>query len=414
VKPSQLKTALFVALRYLFSKKKHNIINVISLVSMLGIMVSSAALVVVLSVFNGMGDMIEGWFNAFNPDFEITLAEGKSFAVDSFPKEKIASLDGVLAVDEVVSDMVLTTYDNQQELIRLKGVDDGYLKRKNYDNLLIDGRIENHIGEQPCAIVGAIAAGTLRLNLNSFDLMTLYYPKRTRKNLANPAEAFNTRHLFPTGVFCTNTDNDATFVFCPIEFARDLMQYQGEVTSMEVQLRNSSDYEDCQRQICQTVGPKYKVRNKYEQEESLFKTLQSEKLIIYVILAFILLVAAFNIIGSLGMLMMEKESDTAILQCMGGEKSFIQRIFVYEGMMTSFFGGLLGMGLGALICILQQSLHVVRLGNGSSGYLIDYYPVQMHFPDFVLVLVTILVISLLTSILPAAKFKKTTLQKDLL
>lgn len=414
MKPSQLKTAFFIALRYLFSKKKHNIINVISLVSMLGIMVSSAALIVVLSVFNGMGDMIEGWFNAFNPDFEITLAEGKSFLVDSFPKDKIASLDGVLYIDEVVSDMVLATYGEQQELIRLKGVDKTYLMRKHYDNLLIDGRLEYYIGEQPCAIVGAIAAGKLRVNLNSFDLMSLYYPKRTKKNLANSAEAFTTRHLFTTGVFNTNTDNDATFVFCPIDFTRDLMQYQGEATSVEVQLRNSADYLKCQEQISQIVGPEFKVRNKYEQEESLFKTLQSEKFMIYVILAFILLVAAFNIIGSLGMLIMEKKSDTAILQCLGAEKSFVQRIFIYEGMMISFFGGLLGMLVGAVICLLQQTFHIVKLGNGSSGYLIDYYPVQMHFLDFVLVLVTILVISLLTSILPAAKFKKTTIQKDLL
>ena len=382
------------------------------MVSMFGIMVSSAALVVVLSVFNGMGEMIQGWFNAFNPDLEITLKEGKSFAVDSFPKDQIAQLDGVLAVDEVVSDRALVTYDNQQELVQLKGVDKSYLQRKHYDNLLIDGRLEYMLGDQPCAIVGAIAAGKLRINLNSYELMAFYYPKRTKKNLANPANAFSTQYLFPTGVFSTNTDNDETYVFCPIEFARELMQYPGEVTSMEVQLIHPEQYSNYQESISQMLGPNYKVRNKYEQEESLFKTLQSEKLMIYVILAFILLVAAFNIIGSLGMLMMEKKSDTAILQCIGAEKSFIQRVFIFEGMMISLFGGLCGMLLGAIICLLQQVFHIVKLGNGGSGYLVAYYPVQMHVSDFMLVLITVVLISAVTSLLPALKFKKTTLQKD--
>ena len=393
-------------MRYLFSKKKHNIINVLSIVSMLGIAVSSAALIVVLSVFNGMQEMIGGWFNAFNPDFEITLVEGKSFEVDSFPKAKIEQLPEVAAVSEVVSDMVLTTYQERQELLRIKGVDTHYKDRNHYEDMLIDGTFDFYRGDQPCAVIGTVAAGKLLIQLNSYDRLKLYYPKRTKKNLANPTDAFNTQYLYPTGVFSTNTNYDQEYVFCPIEFARELMMYEGQVTSIEVQLKNLSDYQKVQSKIQAIVGDKYKIQNKYQQEASLFKTMQSEKLVIYVILAFILLVAAFNIIGSLGMLILEKQSDTAILRSMGATQGLVQRVFLYEGMATSLLGGLGGMVLGAIICFIQQTFHIVKLGGAGSSYLIQYYPVQMHVLDFVIVLVTILLISLLTSFLPAQKLKK--------
>lgn len=371
---------------------------------MIGIMVSATALIVVLSVFNGMGDMIGGWFNAFNPDFEISLAEGKSFEVDSFPTDKIAALPDVKDVHEVVSDMVLVTYGERQELLRLKGVSKSYIERANYQQMLIDGTFDFYKGEQPCAVIGTVAAGKLQINLNRYDLLKIYYPKRTKKNLANPAEAFNTRFLFPTGVFSTNTDNDQSYIFCPIEFVRDLMQYDGEVTSIEVETNNPKHLDKCQSQIQQIIGEKYVVKNKYQQEESLFKTMQSEKLVIYVILAFILLVAAFNIIGSLGILILEKQNDNAILRSMGASASLIQRIFIYEGIAISFIGGIVGILLGALICFLQQTFHLVKLGG--AGYLIQYYPVQMHISDFALVLVTVLIISFLTSVIPAINLKK--------
>lgn len=408
MKHAQQKTAGFIALRYLFSKKKHNIINVISIVSMLGIMVSSAALIVVLSVFNGMSEMIGGWFNSFNPDFKITLVEGKSFQTDSFPTKEIAKLPEVNTIHEIVSDMVLTTYSDRQELLRIKGVDKSYIGFNHLDKILIDGNFTLQQGEQPCVVLGSGSAGKLQINLLRYDLLKCYYPKRNKKNLANPAEAFNTQYLFPTGVFLSNTNYDQDIIFCPIEFARELMDYEGQVTSIEVQLKNPNSYSKCQKKIESVVGEKYHVQNKYQQEESLFKTMQSEKLMVFIILAFILLVAAFNIIGSLGMLILEKKDDTAILRSMGAPHSMIQRIFLYEGVSTSLIGGILGLALGTIICLLQQTFHIVKLGNGSSGYVIPYYPVQMRATDFVIVLASILIISLLTSLLPAQKMKKAT------
>ena len=282
-----------------------------------------------------------------------------------------------------------------------------HIGSNHFDKLLIDGNFDLYRGEQPCAVLGTGAAGKLLIQLNQYDLLKLYYPKRTKKNLANPADAFRTLHLYPAGVFCTNTAYDQEMVFCPIDFARNLMGYPGEVTSMEIQLKKSGEYSKVQDDIQRIIGPKYKVQNKYQQEESLFRTMQSEKLVIYVILAFILLVAAFNIIGSLGMLILEKQRDTSVLRSLGASKKLVRRIFLFEGMGTSLAGGLGGLLLGTIICLLQQWFHIVKLGGDGGNYIIQYYPVQMRAIDFAIVLLTVRSISLLTSVIPARKLQKT-------
>ena len=405
------KSALFLAWRYLFSKKEHNIINVISGISMIGIMVSTAALVVVLSVFNGMSDIIGGWFNALHSDFEITLNEGKSFPMDSFPKEKLLEMPDVKVVNEIVCDMALANYDNRQELLYIKGIPGNYFKDNHFENMLVDGDTALWKIQQPCAVMGTGTAGKLEINLLSYKLVNIYYPKRMKKNFSNPADAFNTHSVMPSGVISTNTSYDENFIFCPIDFVRDLMDYRGEATSVEIQLREGANIDKCKAQIAEIVGEKYRVKDKFEQEDSLYKTMKSEKLIIYLILAFILILAAFNIIGALGMLILEKKTDTAVLFSMGASKSLIQRVFIYEGLLVSALGGLAGTLLGAIICFLQQTFHIVKLGGGGAHYIIPYYPVQIRFTDILMVLLTILVISLLTSLIPAYNLKKSTLYR---
>lgn len=406
------KTAFFLAWRYLFSKKEHNIINVISGISMIGIMVSTAALVVVLSVFNGMSDIIGGWFNALHSDFEVTLHEGKSFSVDSFPKEKLLELPEVKAVNEIVCDMALANYDERQELLYIKGIPGNYFKDNHFENMLIDGDTVLWKIRQPCAILGTGAAGKLEVNLLSYQLLKIYYPKRTKKNFSNAAEAFNTQFVMPNGVLCTNTNYDDNYIFCPIEFVRELMSYEGEVTSMEIQLQEGANSDKCKARIAGILGDKYVVKDKLEQEDSLYKTMNSEKFVIYLILAFILILAAFNIIGALGMLILEKKTDTAVLFSMGASKSLIQRVFIYEGLLVSALGGVAGLVLGSIICFLQQTFHIVKLGGGGAHYIIPYYPVQIRFTDILLVLITILVISLLTSLIPAYNLKKSNLYRN--
>ena len=405
------KTAFFLAWRYLFSKKEHNIINVISGISMIGIMVCTAALVVVLSVFNGMSDIIGGWFNALHADYEVTLREGKSFATDSFPFQQIRQLPDVKAVNEIVCDLSLAYYDERQELLYVKGVPDNYFQTNHFDGMVVDGDTALYKLRQPCAIMGTGSAGKLEINLLSYQLMKMYYPKRTKKNFANPADAFNTQYLIPNGVICTNTNYDENYIFCPISFVRELMSYEGEVTSVEIQLKNGANATKVRKQIADIVGDKYVVKDQREQEESLYKTMKSEKFMIYLILAFILILAAFNIIGALGMLILEKKTDTAVLFSMGATKSLIQRVFIYEGMMVSALGGLIGTLFGAFICFLQQTFHIVKLGGGGAHYIIPYYPVQIRFTDILIVLATILLISLLTSLIPAYNLKKSDLYR---
>ena len=406
------KMAFFLAWRYLFSKKEHNIINVISGISMIGIMVSTAALVVVLSVFNGMSDIIGGWFNALHADYEITLREGKSFPTDSFPFQSLKQLPEVKSVNEIVCDMALANYEERQELIYLKGVPAGYFRAHHFEQMVIDGDTTLYKMEQPCAVMGSGVAGKLEVNLLSYELMKLYYPKRTKKNFANPADAFNTQYLMPSGVLSTNTNYDENYIFCPIEFVRELMNYNGEVTSVEVQLREDAKSSRVRSKIAEIVGDKFIIKDQQEQEDSLYKTMKSEKFMIYLILAFILILAAFNIIGALGMLILEKKTDTAVLFSMGASKSLIQRVFVYEGIMVSALGGLAGTLLGALICLLQQTFHIVKLGGGGAHYIIPYYPVQIEFVDLLVVMATILIISLLTSLIPAYNLKKTALYRN--
>lgn len=400
------KAAFFIASRYLFSRKEHNVINVISIVSMLGIMVSTAALVVVLSVFNGMADTIGSWFNNLHSDFEITRTIGKSFAVDSFPKAQIAEIPGVASVDEVVSDLTLSLYDDRQDLLVLKGVSQSYFLNKNLNKLIIDGEGTFSMNGIDCAVVGAIAAGRLQINLLDYEQLKLYYPKRTKKNFANAAESFNTRYLLPKGVISTNTNYDENSVFCNIDFVRDLMNYKGEVTSIEVSLQKGVNSNKIRRKIEKIIGQDYTIKDKYEQEESLYKTMKSEKFVIYLILAFIMILASFNIVGALIMLILEKREDVDVLYGMGAKTNQLRKVFMYEGVLVSAIGGLTGVVLGTLICFLQQTFHIVKLGGANGNYIIPYYPVQIQFQDLILIFFTILLISLMTSLIPVRQLKK--------
>ena len=404
MKKQRLNTALFIAWRYLFSKKKHNIINIISLISALGIMVCTAAFVIILSVMNGLEGLVQQSFNSFNPDFKITLVEGKSFEVDSFPLAELSNIKGVKAVEEIVSDMALVTYEEKQMLINLKGVSHSYIQNRGIDQLLVDGQFVLKDRSLPFGVIGGGAASVLQVNLNNIEPLQVYYPKRTKKSLMNAADAFQKQLLILSGVFVSNTEYDNQYIFCDLEFIRTLMSYEQEVTSVEIILDKKANIEKCRQEIEKIIGDGFLLQDKYQQEETLFKAVESERLIIYFIFAFILLVAFFNMIGTLGMLIIEKREDVKILRSLGATTSFSGKIFVLEGLFISFLGGVIGMCLGALICFIQSQFHLIALGNG--GGIIDYYPVIMMFWDFVVVFITTLVISLLTSWIPVSVILK--------
>ena len=403
------RTALFIAWRHLFSKKKHSIVNIISIISALGVIFGTAALVIVTSVFNGMEEVVTDSFNSFNPDLKITPKEGKSFLRDAIAINDIRLWDEIHTVEEVVSDMVLLEYDGKQQLIELKGVNRFYPQNCGFDDLLIDGDFRLQHDDCEFGVMGASAAGTLQLNLQSPTLFKLYYPKRLQKNLGNPATAFNTRYLTPCGVFASYTEYDDRYLLCSIDFARNLMNYDNELTSIEIYVKNAKDVDAVQQRLMQTLGEDFFVKNRYQQEELLFKTMKSEKLMIFAILLFILLIAVFNIIGTLAMMIIEKKEDITVLHYLGASYVLIQKIFRLEGMIISFVGGLIGMLLGALICWGQQTFHFISFGNGDTGYVLDYYPVKMMPVDFLIVFLTIFCISLFVSSLPVHHIKRSSL-----
>lgn len=391
------KAALLIAWRYLFSKKKHNIINIISIISAIGIIVSSAALVIVLSVFNGMEKLVLDSFNRFNPELEITPKQGKAIYTDSIPLKHIKELNDVLAVYEVVSDLTLASYGDYQILTHFKGVSESYPTTTKINELTYDGIFELKNAPAPTIVLGATVAGMLRLNLNSLEGIQLYYPKRLKKNLSTATESFNTQYFKPSGVFLTNTIYDKDYVFIPIETAKALCNYEQQISSIEIFLHPHTSTKEVQKNIEKLIGPNYNIKNQYQQEEDLFRTMKSEKLIIFFILSLIIIMAAFNIIGVIGMMIVEKEKDIAILHTLGANQKFIHKIFLFEGAFVSFLGGLLGILLGFIICLLQDYFHIVTLGDGSNNYIIDYYPVAMQGQDFLIVFLAIIAVSLFAS-----------------
>lgn len=392
------KAALLIAWRYLFSKKKHNVINIISIISAVGIIVSSAALVIVLSVFNGMEGLVRNSFNRFNPDIEITAKEGKVIELDSFPLAQLKQLPNVISLHEVVTDLTLVNYGEHQMLTNFKGVSVDYPAKTGLEHLIFDGDFSLGTEELPAAVLGATVAGMLRLNLNGLEMIELYYPKRLKKNLSLNTEAFNRQYLKPSGVFLTNTEYDKDYLFIPIEIAKQLCDYDHQATSVELFLYDVAPLKEVQKTVESIVGEKYVVKNQYQQEEDLFRTMKSEKLIIFFILTLIIIMAAFNIIGVIGMMIVEKKKDISVLYTLGANRSFIKQVFLFEGAFVSFIGGVLGISLGFIICLLQQYLHIVKLGDGSEGFIIDYYPVAMRGEDFFLVFLAVIIVTLFASV----------------
>ena len=392
-----------MAWRHLFSKKKHSLVNIIAIISAIGVLSGTAALIIVLSVFNGMEALVVDSFNSFNPDLKITLREGKSFETDSFPFSQIKGLQGVSSVEEVVSDLTLIEYDGKQHLIELKGVGPDYARSSGFDDLLIDGDFDLQHDGCEFGVMGAIAAGTLQVNLSGAELYKVFYPKRLRKNLGNPADAFNTRYLTPCGVFSSFTEYDDKYLICSIDFVRNLMSYENEVTSVEVFIANEKELPSIQKKVMAIVGENYLVQNRFQQEELLFKTMKTEKMMIFAILAFVLLIAVFNIIGTLSMIIIEKKEDITVLNYLGADRSLIRQVFMTEGMIISFIGGVAGMVLGWLVCFLQQTFHLIGFGSGDANYIVDYYPVKMNPIDFLIVFATIFLISVIVSVIPSRR-----------
>ena len=395
-----------IARRYLFSKKSHNAINIISGISAAGVGVGAMALVCVLSVFNGFELLISDMFSSFDPDLKITLTHGKTFDDNSQELNNVRKLKSVAYFTEVVEENALLRFKNKQMPATIKGVSNDFEKMTRIDSIMYDGKFILNDGAFERAVPGVGVASILGLGAHFIDPLYIYAPKRTSKiNLLRPESSFNQMGTFVSGIFSVKQlQYDDHYVIVSIKLARDLFDYEKtKVTSVELKLANGVDQEKVQKQIKNLLGDRYQVKNRYEQQESFFKIMKIEKWFTYLILCFILLIASFNIIGSLSMLIIDKKGDIETLRSLGANNQLIKRIFLFEGWLISVVGAISGIGIGALMCLLQQHFGILKLGT---GYVVDAYPVLTNPMDFLLVFVTVIVMGFLAAYYPVRYIRK--------
>lgn len=391
----------YIAKRYLFTKKSHNIINIISGISVAGVTIGTMALIVVLSVFNGFEVLVKSLFNTFNPDLIITVAEGKTFNSSDLPSEKIKSLPGIINFSEVVEENALLKYKTEQYIVTLKGVSEDYLINNPLDTMLIDGNFILENNAYSYTVMGYLVAYNLGIKINDFtNPVQVYVPKRTKKRLTSIEQSFNSGSLIPSAVFSVQQEIDSKYVIVPIQFARKLLDYSNEVTSIEIRLATDADANFIQDEVQKLSGDSFIVKNRFQQQELLYKIMKSEKWAIFIILSFILIIAVFNVVGSLSMLILDKRKDIAVLFSMGANEKLIKRIFLVEGLLISFSGAVIGLILGYLLCILQLEFGFIKLGADANSFIIPYYPVELYFADFVAVFSVVFFIGLVAAWFP--------------
>lgn len=400
-----MRFPLYIARRYLFAKKSQNAINIISGISMLGVGVGTMALVVILSVFNGFDEVVKSLFNSFDPDIRITATQGKVFTPDERFRE-IREMDGVQYFSEVLEENALLKYDERQHIATIKGVDGSFINVTGIDSMVYDGEMILKDKNRSYAIVGQGVAYNLQIGLNFINPLFVYMPKRVgRINLANPDDAFRRQYIFPKAIFAIEQDYDSKYVIVPIEFMRDLLEYTTEVSAIEIKLDPAFDATATQDRIEEILGDAFRVQNRMQQNEVFYKVMRSEKWAIFLILTFILVIASFNIIGSLSMLIIDKKNDIRSLRNMGATKQLISRIFLLEGWLISITGSIIGIVLGTLISWLQDRFELLKL-SGSGTFVIDAYPVDVHMGDVLLVWITVLFIGFLAALYPVRQISK--------
>jgi lipoprotein-releasing system permease protein len=400
-----MNLSLFIARRYLVSKKSHNAINIISGVALGGIAVITLTLIIVLSTFNGISDLVKTLYNSAGGDIEITIIKGKTFLPTGPLFDSIRHLKAVKYFDETMQDKALLKYGDRQCLSYIKGVGEEFAPMTHFDTLIREGKYELKNGDVYSGEFGRGVADILGINSSdeNYNSVTCYAPKRgLENNSINPEDAIIQKHLYRSGVFSINDDFDSRYVIVSVDFARELFDYHDRsVTSIEIGLSDPNASADAKKQIKSILGNNFVVKDRFEQNEILFKTLKTEKLWVFIILAFILIIATFNIVGSLSMLIIDKQKDIAILRDMGAEIKTVRNIFMFEGLLITVIGALIGLVLGTIICILQIKFKLVPM---SGGFVVDAYPVSLEFYDYVSILTCVLIIGFLASWYPVRVF----------
>ena len=408
-----MNVSFYIAKRYLISKKRQNVVNIISLISIVGVSVGTMGLIIVLSVFNGFENLVISLYDTFDPDVSITAKKGQTFHCQPATLEALNKISAISHVTEVLEENALFKYKDKQYIGTLKGVSKSYVQSAGMDSMLRAGELVFEKGDTNFAVIGEGVAYFLGFSLDGLvPAVQVFLPKRGRIDMQHPEDAFLQKGILISGVFGVQQEFDNKYILCPLRFVREMLQYTNEVSALEVHLKPGVDLEGAQKLVKASMGPSYSVKNRFQQHEVLYKIMKSEKWAVYLILTFILLIATFNVIGSLTMLIIDKKKDIAILWSLGAGSPLIQSIFLIEGILISLVGALSGLLLGGLICWLQQHFGFIKL-QGSGSFVIDAYPVKMQALDFLYVFCTVFVIGFFAAWYPTKKVVKRQLSQKI-
>ena len=405
----------YIAKRYLFSKKKHNAINIISGVSVCGVALATLALVCTLSVFNGFQDMVASFFTAFDPELKITVAEGKVFDSKNKNIQQLRAMPEVAVFTETLEESAMVQYKDRQVMAVIKGVQDNFEELTSIDSILYGtGEFVLHDSIVDYGVMGVELVSNLGTGIQFVDPLQVYAPKRNLKvNMANPASSFNMEYLYsPGAVFVVNQQKyDGHYILTSLAFARKLFDYDSEVSAIELKLKPGVDVSSAKKKIERLLGERFRVQDRYEQQADVFRIMEIEKLISYLFLTFILMIACFNVIGSLSMLILDKKEDVQTLRSLGADDQLIGRIFLFEGRLISAFGAFVGIILGLGLCYIQQRFGLISLGGASGSFVIDAYPVSVHATDVILIFFTVITVGFLSVWYPVRYLSKRLLKK---
>lgn len=406
-----MRLPVYIAKRYLFAKKSRNAINVISAVSVAGVSVGTMALIIILSVFNGLERMVSGIFNTFDPDIKITAAEGKTFVPDSVRLNLLSDINGVATWSLTLEENALLKYGDSQYIATIKGVDANYADVTAIDSAMWEGEfmLRSENGRE-WAIPGMGVAQYLGIRVNFIEPLNIILPRKSAGLSMNPENALKNRYIAIAGIFEVEKEYDSKFVYIPLEFARELIEMDDAVTNIEIRFDGTADPAAVQSDIKEIYNEGFTVQNRYEQQEIFYKVMRSERLAIFFILTLIIIIASFNIMGSLTMLIIEKQHDIEILKSLGANNDLIRRIFIFEGWLISIIGAAAGIILGFIVCWLQQTYGIVKLH--SESLIMDAYPVVMKLRDFIIVPATVLLIGYWAAWYPVRYLTKKFLAKN--
>jgi len=395
-----VRLPLFIANRYLLAKKSHNLINIITWISILGISVGSFALIVVLSAFNGLEKVISSMNNRLTPDLQISAVKGKTIDLTAFPLGQLKEIQCVDFVIPTITEDALFRANDKQHIGQVKGVSVEYQEIGRMNEIMYGGNgFQLSDGEYNFAVPGAGVAWYLGINAyNPYAMVHVYVPKRGNASLMSLENSFNSEVLTVRSVFSTEQEQDEKLVLVPFDWLSELLEYENKASNVELFIAQNADINKVKKEVKAVIGEDFAVKNQQEQQETLYRIMRSEKWAVYVILTFILILATFNVVGSLSMLMIDKRKDTEILKSMGADKYLIQRIFLNEGLLISVAGGIIGLLLGIILVLLQQQFGFVKFGTGGN-YVVDAYPVLLKFKDVLLIFATILAVGCTSALL---------------